>query len=584
MTTRPRIERIDVKLPAGFDPAKHVESLTRKIVEVHGSGWEIDNVNLGANTATASRNVTVNEVTASASNADSIEVRLRRDTKPADGDKMAAKLESQHEGYMLTTFEPFLGYAILTKLSNDTARARGAIAVALGVKPWDIQINESIDGGFDFSLPRSYVPSKHYDKLQEVAEAVVGVDGWYVVADAQKLTARIVPSDPPTFPGTVPYPFRQKIPAMNPSRVDWASIPLGIKLGQAQEPGEQLCIDLSASAHCQVSGISGGGKTVGVNALIFGLLARGYELAIVDVKHKAVDFEWARELVRDGGWGCESISAGVTTLALVIAEGERRAKLIKQYGVQKWQELPASLGVRPVAVVLDEVTALFMMEEVPKGLPKDNSLVVEANQANLEKAVLRKYVSKIAAEWRFAGIHILLATQMAQNNTGIPPTIKINLGNRVLFGANPPDASRLHAFMDARAVPKVPSNIQIDASANRGVGAAELEGQGSPSVFKAYFATTEDYRKQLRARNTPITRRPEPTAAEVAKHSPSLMDEDEPASRMRPEVGGFKDSPRPQSDHGLTGAAAAGHELKVAAALAAKADAERAADASADFS
>lgn len=1022
MSTRPRIERIDVKLPDGFDPAKHVDSLTRKIIEKHGAGWEIDNVNIGANTATASRNVAVNEVQSNADNSETIEVRLRRDTKPADGDKMAAKLESQHEGYMLTTFEPFLGYAVMTKLSVDAARARGAISVALGVKPWDIQIEETHGGGFDFSLPRSFVPSKHYDKLQEVAEAVVGVEGWYAVADAQKLRGKIVPSDPPTFPSAVPYPFRAQIPSFDPKRTDWARIPLGIKLGQAEEPGEQLCIDLSSSAHGQITGISGGGKaqpltaripvpvsarfpngwatmgslepgdelfsgnatvtralgfsdtttqdvfevttedgrvvqatpdhlwrvsdradrrafrysgrpeviaertkrkaqasrlrtiaaalptgagmsllelsevtgeaptmlvqflrrtgipcvkaaapsgvqhnlyaadealvayasalsnlsgngrpltaqwttlttlelaeaierdpentwgirvapalelpeaqlpvdpyvfgawlgdgttrqgaittmepevveavvaagyevrgqdstntglattyrfaglgtdlrklgfakshgdpqrkfipatylrssasqrlrllqglmdtdgsiasngraefcvtskvlaydvlelvrslgirasitegpasiteqdpdmpgskrrrvvgtryrvkfstsmriatlpakverlplavterskwaivksvkkvgtaearcvlvehaehlyltesfvpthnTVAINAFIFGLLARGYELAVVDVKHKSVDFEWARDLVRDGGWGCESIAAGVATLSLIIAEGERRSKVIKEHGVQKWQELPASAGVRPIAVVLDEVTALFMMEEVPKGLPKDNSLVVEANQANLEKAVLRKLVSKIAAEWRFAGVHIFLATQMSQNNTGIPPTIKINLGNRVLFGANPNDAARGHAFMDARAVPKVPANIQSDSDANRGVGAAELEGQGAPSVFKAYFATTKDYRSHLMSRGVPVSRRPEPTASEVAKYSPSLMDDEEPPSRMREEFGGFKDAPRPQSDHGLKGAAAAAHELKVAEKQAAKA-------------
>lgn len=565
MASRPQVERIDVTLPDGFDPAKHLGALTRAIVDKHGPGWEVDNINPAANTATATRMVEINEVETS-KNADSIEVRLVRNTKPSDGEKMAAKYESQHEGYWLTTFEPFLGYAIMTKLSTSAARARGAITVALGVKPWDIQIQDLPDGGFEFTLPKSFVPSKHDDKLQEVAEAVVGSEGWYVITDAQKLTGRIVPANPPTFPAMIPYPLKKKVPAFSASGGTWGRIPIGVKLGKGEEPGEELCIDLAATAHTQVVGISGGGKTVSINGLIFGLLARGFELAIVDIKHKSVDFEWVRSMVRTGGWGCESIAAGVATVSMVIAEGERRAKLIKEHRVQKWQELPASLGVRPIAVVVDEVTALFMMEEVPKGLPKDHELVVEASQINLEKVVLRKRLSQISAEWRFAGIHLFLATQMAQNNTGIPPTMKINLGNRLLFGSNPNDAARGHAFQDARAVPKVPHNIQIDSSANRGVGAAELEGQGAPSVFKSYFATTEDYRAQLHSLGTPTTNRPEPTGAEIARYTPTLEAvSDEPPSRMRPEVGGFKDTPRPANELGLTGAAAAAHASKVEA-------------------
>jgi hypothetical protein len=567
MATRPQIERINVTLPEGFDAAKHIDALTRKIIEKHGPGWEISNIDPKGNTAYAERQITISEVQESTT-ADTLEIRLAKATKPADGEKMAAKLEQQHEGFRLTTFEPFLGYAIMTKLSDDAARARGAIAVALGVKAWDIQIEEQAGGGFEFSLPKNYVPSKHESKLQEVAESVVGVEGWYVTADAQKLVAKIIPANPPTFPGSIPYPFSQRLPKFDPRGDMWGKIPVGVKLGHGETKGEQLCVDLGSTAHAQIAGISGGGKTVAINGILYGLLARGFELALVDVKHKSVDFEWAKPLVRQGGWGCESIAAGVATVSLVIAEGERRAKLIKQHGVQKWQELPASADVRPIAVVVDEVTALFLMEEVPKGLPKDHEIVVEAMQINLEKAILRKRLSQISAEWRFAGIHLFIATQMAQNNTGVPPTMKINLGNRLLFGSNPNDAARGHAFQDARAVPKVPHNIQIDSGANRGVGAAELEGQGAPSVFKAYFATTDDYRTHLNALGVPTTNRPEPTASDIAKYTPSL-ETAEPGTRMREEVGGFgRDEKFQPREDGLKGAAAAAHDSAVQASIA----------------
>jgi hypothetical protein len=567
-----KIEKKTLKLPTSFSPEKHAALLDRWVTENLGEGWEVEHMNVGEHSVTASRQTIVTEL--SDSDGDTKDISLRRDTKPADGDKIAAKLEDDHEGFYLTKFDPYLGAARLTRLRPETVRARGAIAQTLGVKPWDIQIVDRLDGGFDLELPAAkYSSMKHDAKLQAVVETDIGQDGWYITTNSQELTASIIPADPPTFPGAFPYPFSDTVPKLVPKDEKWAKIPLGVKLGQGMEPGEQLSIDLSAAAHGSIAGISNGGKTVAINALIYGLLARGFEINLLDVKHKSGDFLWAKPFCTPGGWGCESIKAGVATLSMAIEEAERRAKLIAEYRVQKWTELPASLGIRPRAIILDEVTALFLLEEVPKGLPKDHSMVVDAIQANLEKQILKKLVGRVAAEWRFAGLHIFLATQMAQNNTGVPPTIKINLGNKVLFGSNPNDSSRGHAFSDARAVPKVPTNIQNDSKANRGVGAAELEGQQAPCVFKAYFAATEEYSSHLVARGVVTTDRPEPTQSEINRFTPSLDEgRDTPPSRMREEVGGYGHNEHYEARaDGLSGAAAAGHDLKVAAAAAKKA-------------
>ena len=46
--------------------------------------------------------------------------------KPSDGDMLAAMLADQHgDGWEMTKFEPFLGKAVLTQLSPETARCRG---------------------------------------------------------------------------------------------------------------------------------------------------------------------------------------------------------------------------------------------------------------------------------------------------------------------------------------------------------------------------------------------------------------------------------------------------------------------------
>jgi hypothetical protein len=135
---RPQIERLNVHLPDGFDESKHMGALLKKLVDAQGSGWEIDSLNVEARTASASRRVEVTQVQQTgAAGRERIEVRLPRATKPSDGDRTAAKLEASHDGYTLTVFEPFLGVAVMQRLSAETIRARGALAVALGVKPWD---------------------------------------------------------------------------------------------------------------------------------------------------------------------------------------------------------------------------------------------------------------------------------------------------------------------------------------------------------------------------------------------------------------------------------------------------------------
>ena len=255
---RPRTERINVTLPNGFDESKHMASLRKKITDAHGSGWEIDSLDLAAGKASASRQVEVTQVEQTSSGGrDSIQVKLPRTTKPSDGDKTAAKLEASYDGYTLTQFEPFLGYAVMEKLSAAAIRARGALAVALGVKPWDVQIADTVSGGFAFTLPRTYVPSKHDDKMQEVAEAIVGREGWFVRVNPQELTGEIVPSSPPTFPPVLSYPFDAPIPRFDAAAGDWARIPIGERLPRlGSAAGEPLMTDFLANPMMQISGVA----------------------------------------------------------------------------------------------------------------------------------------------------------------------------------------------------------------------------------------------------------------------------------------------------------------------------------------
>lgn len=551
------IERLSIDLPKGFDPNKHTRALVRIVAEKHGDGWEIDSIDPVRGTATVSRMAEVTEVTEAA--ADSFMVRLARGTKPADGEKVAAKMESQHPGYYMTQFEPFLGQATLTKLDDRSVRARGALAVALGVKPWEVQVFPTADGGFDVTLPKTYVPSKHDDKLNEVAETVIGNEGWFVATNPAELTAHVTPADPPTFPEAIPYPFGRK-----DGGGIW-QIPFGRALGREGKDGPAVVLDFDGTPGALVSGVAGGGKSVTLNSIIAGALERGYELCIGDVPHKAVDFTWCKPFCRPGGFGCASPEATLTMLRMVYEEGQRRAKLLAEYDVQKIQELPAEVRPKPILVVLDEVTGMFALEEVPKGIPKTHPLVQEALQKNLVVQLIKKYVAKIPAELRFVGIRIIVSTQMAQANTGISVPLKTNLANRMLLGANPNESARGHALLDPRSAPYVPENVKADEKASKGVGVAELEGQ-APVVFKSYLASTREYQEYLLQIGVPTTDQPEPTAQQIARYTPSLDDDgvdERPVSRLDSE-GGWgapdgRDVPAPR----LRGAAAAAHQLAV---------------------
>lgn len=513
------IERLTIDLPQGFDPGKHLSALLAKVGEAYGAGFDVDAIDPVARTATVSRQVAITEVQERRVD-DSFDLHLPPSVKAGDGDRIAARFADAHEGYTMTAFEPFLGRCTMSRLSDDELRCRGALAVALGVKPWEVGVRSAPDGGFDLTLPRSYVGSKHDDKMDEVATEVVGQQGWYVSIDAKALTARIIPSDPPTFPGAIPFPVESLVSAPRDR------VALGQKLGRPGRANEVLWLDFEAAPHVQISGTSGSGKSVSLNAIITGALAGGAELSIIDLPHKALDFFWVKDHCRPAGWGCDSLRAGVASITLTYMEGERRAKVLAERGVTKWTELPPGEQFPPILLLIDEVTGLIQLDDIPKGIPKDHPLVVEAAESNLLRQTLLSYMKKIAAEMRFVGIRMVLSSQVSSVNTGVPTALRMNLANKFLLGSNPTDGNRRLALSDPTSVPKVPENVRRDDKAARGVGVAELEAR-EPCVFKSYFASVEQLRSGLDRLGLPLTVDPAPTPVQIARYTPSLDDLDE---------------------------------------------------------
>jgi hypothetical protein len=513
MFTSMATERVSVKLPDGFDPNRHIAALKRKIGEAH-EGFELSHIDMQAGYAYATRESAILEVAENVET-ETFEVKLPKGAKPSDGDRQAARLEDQYPGYYLVKFEPFLGKATLAALSPAAVRCRLAVSVALGVKAWDVQIAERTDGGFDLKLPDTYVPSKHDDKLTEVAEAVVGQLGWTFRSNPSKLTASIDPGDPPTFEPVLPYPFAAKVPRFDPTKPDWARLPLGEILG-----GKEYVSDFGASPHRLISGTSGSGKSIALQAIISGALARGWELVIVDAVKGGVDFAPFQPYVRPSGWGCETLEEAVTALDLAYKEGARRKELVKRHQVQKWTELPADLGIKPVLVITDEVSSFLILETVPK-LAKDNPLVLEVQARNACKSMAGILLGKIARELRYVGIHLVVSSQVSQSATGVSTELRSNLGEKLLLGVNPTDGNRRLALNAADQVPRVPPYIAKDPKVGRGCGVFEREGDPPYGVLKGYFATMGSFTDWLVKLGVPTTERTRPTASEVAKSTPA---------------------------------------------------------------
>lgn len=512
------VETVRVKLPPSFsrtNPA-HATAVTGKVNEAHGGGFTLSHID--GEFGVFTRRSATTEVVRGAD--DSFFVKLPNGTKPTDGDRMAATLQDQHPGYFLTKFDPHNGRAGLTRLSEDMVRCRDAVAVVIGAKPWDVTIVKTADGGYLLGLTNKYVPSKHDERLNEVASLVVGRFGWYALTDPPKLTVRMVPADPPTFPDVIPLPLE------NLGRGTLDRTPFGLKLPDiGQTVGDAAHIDWTMSPHLLLGGLPRAGKTVSLNDIIADALSNGAELVIIDTPDKAVDFTWAKPYVRPGGWGCDGLRSSVTALKLAHEELKRRADILKEQGLENWYRIPEAQRFKPILVVVDEVSMLLMTDRIPAGVDKKTPEVQEIILRNLMKFRVQKTIYDIMAEMGFVGARVILSSQVTNAATGLPPTMKALIGNKALQGSNPSKTQRDQAFNVSAQVPVVPENLRGGGLAAKGVGAAELEGQ-DPFIYKPYFATTQAIAARLAELGLPTTDRPEPTIEEMDRLCPIGEPED----------------------------------------------------------
>ena len=528
------LERIQIRLPDGFDPSRHTKALPAAVAKRHGDGWEVESITPGTGLATLVRHTTVMEVTEvgdGKTGPRAFEIRLPAGTKTTDADRVATRQADLNPGYHLIRFEPHLLRAVLARMSEPELRCREAVANALGCKPWDVTCRQRPDGGFTLQLPGSYTPSKHDTKLLEVAESIVGRFGWYTQVDPMTRQCEIIPADPPTFPALI------KLDLNRLGKGDLMRTPFGIKLPKPGEKGHtEAYVDWKAQAWGLLGGMPGAGKSVTLFGIVSHHLANGGELVIIDDPEKSADFDDFKPFVRDGGWGCTGLRSAVTALALVDEEGNRRAEWMRERGYKNWLDVPEKDRFKPILIIVDEVEMLLVTDRIPAGVDKSDPEVQALLEENRLRFKLQRLISQVVAKHRFTGCRMILSNQVTNTNTGLPPTLKAKLGHRWLQGPNPSKTQRDQAFNLASKVPEVPGNVQASGAAVLGVGTAELSGQ-EPFVYKTFFTDTKQVIPVLTKLGVRRTIRPDPTEAEMDRLCPvGGVDDDDVAEPVR--VGG----------------------------------------------
>lgn len=181
--------------------------------------------------------------------------------------------------------------------------------------------------------------------------------------------------------------------------------------------GEAVAYDNSLDAHLLVSGVSGGGKSVALQAFVYGAVIRGWDLWIADPSKGGVDFQfaepWSRAFARTV-WETKGM------IAAIYDEVMRRKAINAEHNCGNYRDLPEDVRYPHVLIVLDEFTSMMMPEPVPKAMDDSEETLraVESVKAiNAARAYIGTYVGKIVREARSTGFTMLLATQALKADT-----------------------------------------------------------------------------------------------------------------------------------------------------------------------
>jgi hypothetical protein len=320
------------------------------------------------------------------------------------------------------------------------------------------------------------------------------------------------------------------LPDMVPFDFDAADLADGIACATGIE-GEPVVFDPKLDPHLLIAGLSGGGKSVLAQAILYGAAASGADLYIIDPVKGAADFKFAAPYAKAIATNPAEAAAAMKA---VYAEVVRRKNANSAAGVGSFRELD---DPPPIMVVLiDEFSSLIGRSIVPK--PSED-LVMEAEREaiiadNLARQEIGVFAGKIAREARSAGAVLVLCTQRldAKMLDSIPGAsdLRTNLSRMLIGKASSGD--RLVALRSPDDAPDLGDGIP------RGRGIWETTA-GSGVVVQCWYAPQSELAEQLSIRMPTLDADqktdlapflPKPTFAELHGNPPlsSLAEAPEP--------------------------------------------------------
>lgn len=275
---------------------------------------------------------------------------------------------------------------------------------------------------------------------------------------------------------------------LNSSKFKSTDMELPIVLGITMV-NEVYIADLANLPHLLISGATGQGKSVAINALLLSLLYKKHpsELKFILIDVNSLELYLYRTIERhflakipDGDAIITNAHKVAPTISFLIVELEKRYNLLKQAQVRNIKEYNEKFKDRKLiptdghrylpyfVVVIDEFSRL-----------------ITENEHSLEMLI-----SKLAQQGRPVGIHLIISTQYAATNI-ITGGLKANFPARMAFKVS--SSSNSNAILDQAGAEK----LDGDGDVLFGDGANVVHLQ-SPFVSMAEVKGVTDYIKDQR--------------------------------------------------------------------------------------
>lgn len=331
-----------------------------------------------------------------------------------DGRVTAAQVDALavSQGLRLVELREYQHEAVVARLSGRVQQVRRRLAELLSKAEHDVELGITMLDGRIETVDVVRSPNLGLDAEKRLAvwrnliQAIPGGNnGWKVNDDP--ITGRVILThgEPRTLRDVVP--MAEILPA-HLAPEEWATLPLGI-----DETGAVVSIDLANGPHSVIAGPTGSGKTVALLQLMASAITRGHRVVLVDPTKGGLDFAAIRPWTV--AWATESLEAAQAAMERVYAEVGRRKAILAREGEVKWSDLADDVReneqVHPMLVVVDELGSLVLLEDVPKGLPKGDPYVIDAETRNAARSIIRSLIGRVAREARFAGLHLAVALQ-----------------------------------------------------------------------------------------------------------------------------------------------------------------------------